>query len=95
MLLIAFYNLGYNLLFYTYGVYLAAKSGKAQGDEDTAKGGQWKKLLNPGVVACVVTITIFATGITMPESVCTFLIMWECGGASLHDTDRGICGAGR
>ncbi len=72
MLLIAFYNLGYNLLFYTYGVYLAAKSGKPQGDEDTAKGGQWKKLLNPGVVACVVTITIFATGITMPESVCTF-----------------------
>ncbi len=78
MLLIAFYNLGYNLLFYTYGVYLAAKGGEAQNsnnaqnDEEAAKGGLWKKLVNPGVIACVITITIFATGIVMPESVCTF-----------------------
>lgn len=72
MLLIAFYNLGYNLLFYTYGVYLAAKSGEVKSDQETVKGGLWRKLLNPGVVACVVTIIIFATGIVMPESVCTF-----------------------
>ena len=83
-LLIAFYNLGYNLLLYTYGIYLAGKgclateeteagkglsgeSGKAAG-----KGMDWKKLLNPGVASCVAAIVIFASGVTMPESVCTF-----------------------
>lgn len=84
ILLIAFYNLGYNLLLYTYGIYLVGKgclateeteagkglsgeSGKAAG-----KGMDWKKLLNPGVASCVAAIFIFASGATMPESVCTF-----------------------
>jgi len=72
MLLIAFYNLGYNLLFYTYGVYLAAESSEAESNTKAVKGGQWKKLLNPGVAACVLAIAIFASGAAMPESVCTF-----------------------
>lgn len=84
MLLIAFYNLGYNLLIYTYGIYLAGKgiteterSGaeKACGSKEEAahKGGmQWKKLINPGVVSCIVSIVIFASGISVPDSVGTF-----------------------
>lgn len=61
ILLIAFYNLGYNLLLYTYGFCLAGKGGI-----------QWKKLINPGVISCVAAIAIFASGISMPDSVCTF-----------------------
>lgn len=81
MLLIAFYNLGYNLLLYTYGIYLAGKKcpaqkdgvGKTTGDGKAAGNGmQWKKLLNPGVASCVVAIAIFASGAAVPESVCTF-----------------------
>ena len=67
ILLIAFYNLGYNLLLYTYGIYLAEKGSRSAG-----KGIQWKKLLNTGVLSCVAAIAIFAFGVTMPESVCTF-----------------------
>lgn len=81
MLLIAFYSLGYNLLLYTYGIYLAGKgsreaekaeTGISSKERTTEKGMQWKKLVNPGVVSCVAAIAIFASGVSMPESVCTF-----------------------
>lgn len=67
ILLVAFYNLGYNLLLYTYGIYLAEKGSRSAGN-----GIQWKKLFNTGVLSCVAAIAIFAFGVTMPESVCTF-----------------------
>lgn len=72
ILLIAFYNLGYNLLIYTYGIYLALQSAQTENGAETEQKGQWKKLINPGVIACVVAIAIFASGISMPDSVCTF-----------------------
>lgn len=84
MLLIAFYNLGYNLLLYTYGIYLAGKSASGKEDAEAAEGAlagkdrasgsgmQWKKLINPGVASCIVAIAIFASGVAVPESVCTF-----------------------
>lgn len=70
ILLIAFYNLGYCLLLYTYGIYLAGKN--TQAGEAAESGVQWKKLINPGVVSCVAAIAIFASGVSMPDSVCTF-----------------------
>ncbi len=69
MIFVVFYMLGYNLLLYTYGVYLASLEKEGSGEE---KGSAWKNLLNPGVGACVVAILIFASGIQMPDSVCTF-----------------------
>lgn len=72
MLLIAFYNLGYNLLLYTYGIYLASTGGDAEEKTEAVKGGSWKKLLNLGVASCVISILIFLSGATMPDSVCTF-----------------------
>lgn len=71
MLLIAFYNLGYNLLLYTYGIYLAAKGRQEEGEKGD-KDAQWKRLLNPGVASCVLAVVIFVSGASMPESVCTF-----------------------
>lgn len=72
MLLIAFYNLGYNLLLYTYGIYLADKGAAGERGEAVKKGGQWKRLINPGVASCVAAIAIFVSGVVVPESVCTF-----------------------
>ena len=72
MLLIAFYNLGYNLLLYTYGIYLASTGGEPGEKTETAKGAGWKKLLNLGVASCLISIIIFLSGVTMPDSVCTF-----------------------
>lgn len=68
MLLIAFYNLGYSLLLYTYGVYLAGG-----GSEKAQKAGLWKKLVNPGVVGCLAAIAIFVTNMQTPDSVGTFM----------------------
>lgn len=72
MLLIAFYNLGYNLLLYTYGIYLARRCNGEENAGEVQKGGQWKQLINPGVVGCIVAIAIFASNTSMPDSVCTF-----------------------
>lgn len=83
ILLIAFYNLGYNLLLYTYGIYLTQKGCQAAGDGEKEKefqterrtsenGMSWKKLVNPGVASCVVAIVIFVSGVAVPDSVCTF-----------------------
>lgn len=72
MLLIAFYNLGYNLLLYTYGIYLASTGEETEQKAEAAKGAGWKKLLNLGVASCLISILIFVSGVTMPDSVCTF-----------------------
>lgn len=72
MLLIAFYNLGYNLLLYTYGIYLASTGEETEQKVEDAKGAGWKKLLNLGVASCLISILIFVSGVTMPDSVCTF-----------------------
>lgn len=68
---IAFYILGYNLLLYTYGLHLVdvcAGEGKKQ-----EKGVFWKKMLNPGVFACLVAIVIFVFRIKVPGPVETLV----------------------
>lgn len=84
MILIAFYNLGYNLLLYTYGIYLVGKDRQrtereesdtkfsADGKVTIEGGAQWKRLLNPGVASCVAAIAIFVSGVSVPDSVCAF-----------------------
>lgn len=74
---VAFYILAYNLLVYTYGEYLTRKAAKeAYGDETLRKqngsGFSLKKMLNAGVVASIVAVLIFASGIKTPEYVNTF-----------------------
>ncbi len=72
ILLIAFYNLVYSLLIYTYGIQLASKSALTERGESAKEKVQWSQLINPGVMSCVAAITIFAFGINVPDSVCTF-----------------------
>lgn len=44
MLLIAFYNLGYNLLLYTYGIYLAGKGSQVKAETEAGEGFSGEKI---------------------------------------------------
>ena len=71
VLYIAFYTLAYNVLIYTYGIYLAIKT------HNDAEGNSiqfpWKKILNPGVFGCLIAIMIFAFKIKLAEPITMFL----------------------
>ncbi|MBO5070080.1 MAG: AEC family transporter [Roseburia sp.] len=83
---VAFYILVYNLMLYTYGVFLARRAAKerakwqkdgADGFKDASgetksNGGFLKRVINPGVVAALIAVVIFVTGLSVPESVNTF-----------------------
>lgn len=70
---LVFYLLAYNFVLYTYGVYLAKKAAADNGNvEEEKRGFEWKKLINPGVVASIVAIIIYAVGIEFPAPVLTF-----------------------
>lgn len=71
---IAFYILGYNLLLYTYGIFLVSKSVQAENKEHSRGSSvQWKKILNSGVIACLISIMIFAGNITVGDAVVSFV----------------------
>ncbi|MBQ8279028.1 MAG: AEC family transporter [Roseburia sp.] len=105
MIYVAFYILGYNIMLYTVGMFLAQKTGdenrahsvfyleamaangagkrtvaeEQQAIRDTLslekKSGVaafLKRLINPGVVAALLAVAIFAFGIKMPDPVVTF-----------------------
>ena len=56
---------------YTYGIYLAIKSNVDEGG--TSVFFPIKRILNPGVVGCVIAILIFLCGLDIPAPVETFL----------------------
>lgn len=70
MIYIAFYILVYNILLYTIGVILCKKA--SQGQEGHKEKGAWKSIMNPGVVASILAVVIFAFGIKVPDAVQTF-----------------------
>lgn len=75
VLYIAFYILAYNLLLYTYGLILVNKS--VAHDENSSKRLLHKEdsspkkgialFINPGVIACVIAIAVFAFRIPVPD----------------------------
>ena len=66
VVLIAFYMLGYNLVLYTYGLYLSSKT---EGAQITF---QWKSLLNAGVISCFVALLLFGFQVQLAPSVVNF-----------------------
>ncbi|MBO4337924.1 MAG: AEC family transporter, partial [Lachnospiraceae bacterium] len=78
VLYIAFYILGYNLLLYTYGLYLVDSSVRCDeenaGKKDDKTGfSSLKKIMNSGVIACIIAIIIFAFSIPVPGPVVQFV----------------------
>lgn len=73
---VAFYMLGYNILLYTYGLFVARQAGIDAGSDKVmvSQGvlNDFKKLINPGVVASLFAVLVFFFGITLPEPVVTF-----------------------
>ena len=61
---VALYTLVYNILFYTYGIYLFEKAKIIF---------HWKKMINPGMVACLVALLIFAFQIDAPAPAVSFV----------------------
>lgn len=61
---VSFYILIYNILLYTYGIHLISGGKKEKPD--------LRKLMNPGVAACLVSVVIFIGNIPAPESVKSF-----------------------
>lgn len=71
---VAFYILVYNLLLYTYGIRMAEKS--ALEYRGVEASGSWKENLkrmwNPGVIAALLAVVVFAADLSVPGPVETF-----------------------
>lgn len=62
LLYASIFLLPYNILIYTYGIHLMDK-----GENESRKTGiQWRQILNNGVIACILTLILFFSGIPIP-----------------------------
>lgn len=66
LLMASLFLLPYNILIYTYGIAMIQ-------DKDDEYRFTWKKIINPGVAACILTMIIFGFNITFPEPVVNFV----------------------
>ncbi len=72
---VAFYILLYNLIVYTYGMALARRGASertGEAPEKTDLSTSLRRIINPGVVAAIAALIIFAAGISLPQPVVTF-----------------------
>lgn len=72
---VAFYVLLYNLIVYTYGMALARRGGwekTGRAPEKTDIKTSLLRIINPGVIAAVAALIIFAADITLPQPVVSF-----------------------
>lgn len=76
--IISLMNIPFNLLIYTYGMYLMKQDQKnkaqidalaAQDEGSSAAPFTWKSLLTPGFVLCLAAIILFFTGLELPAVV--------------------------
>ncbi len=76
MIYVAIYILIYNLMIYTLGFSLARKAAaEYTGEEGSTTGSilmTLKKLINPGVIAALLAVIIFVSGISLPSPIHTF-----------------------
>lgn len=73
---VSFYILIYNIIVYTYGMSLARRAAREKNGVDGAEKSSLlaslKRIINPGVVAALLALIIFAAGIKMPAPVVSF-----------------------
>lgn len=72
---VAIYMLAYNIILYTYGIFLVARSAPDTQDTESERQG-YKKLrlilCNPGVVSAIIALVFFFGNVPVPEGVQTF-----------------------
>lgn len=72
MIYIVLYMLGYNLILYTYGLALARKAAEDAGSAAEQSESQWKRMINPGMLASVAAVVIFLLKIPLPKPAVNF-----------------------
>ncbi len=77
---VSFYILLYNVIVYTYGMALARRAAREKNgmtrEEKSSLAVSLKRIINPGVVAALLALVIFATGIQVPApavSLCGYM----------------------
>ena len=77
---VSFYILIYNVIVYTYGMSLARRAAREKNGADSAQKADiatsLKRIINPGVVAALLALVIFAAGIKIPDpavSLCNYM----------------------
>lgn len=61
LFLMAIVNMCFGISCFSYGIYLLRKG------KDTEQSFQWKSLLNPGIIACILALIIYLTGVPVPD----------------------------
>lgn len=67
IVLVAFYMLAFNIISYSYGIYLASRYGGNTSKFDV------KKLLSPGTVTSIMSIIIFSFHLELPAPIVTYV----------------------
>lgn len=67
IVLVTFYILGFNLIAYTYGIYLSSKFGNRSTKINL------KSLINPGTISALLSIIIFGYNLKLPAPVVSFV----------------------
>lgn len=77
---VSFYILLYNIIVYTYGMSLARRAAREKNGTDRAEkmdlSNSLKRIINPGVVAALLALIIFISGIKLPlpvVSLCDYM----------------------
>lgn len=77
LLYAAIFQLPFNLLVYTYGVYVICESRDASSDDDKSpRRNPIKEILNIGVISCIIALILFFVRPTVPsviEDVCDYI----------------------
>ena len=63
LLYAAIFSMMFNILIYTYGIYIISESG--------VKGIQWRRIANIGVLSCVIAIILYLTDLPVPQVIKT------------------------
>lgn len=67
LLYAALFTIPYNLLIYTYGISVMEVTAEGEQEEKKKKRIPWKRMLSPGVFACIITIVIYFGRIPVPD----------------------------
>lgn len=70
---VAMYSFVYSIIFYTYGIYLFEKERVLQTGEKAKIRFEWKKMINPGIVASAIALIIFLLQIKVPKTAISFI----------------------
>ena len=70
---VVIYSFVYTVVFYSYGIYLFEKEKAVQTGEKAKIQFEWKKMVNPGIIASLIAMLIFILQIKVPAPAVSFV----------------------